>query len=129
MHACVYYSMAPLYRIAVAEALTTRRLFRACMGKPRNTGIHSGLHCCKEDVLALLQMAGAVVGIVAKLFLRIDGEFFVCGFACQRVKAETPHSQVWRAAGVLSLAPLARVAARCAWAPHGADMLVLSSGL
>ena len=99
------------------------------MGKPCVAGCSSaGLIVCAGDVLALLQMADTV-GIVAKLFLRIDGAIFVCGFACQRLKVKTPHSQVWRPEDRLSFAPLDRVVARCTWAPHGADLLVLSSGL
>ena len=98
------------------------------MGKPCIAGSSSGLTVYAGDVLALLQMADTV-GIVAKLFLRIDGEVFVCGLACRAVQVQTPHSQIWRAADKVALAPLDRVAARCTWAPHGADMLVLASGL
>ena len=98
------------------------------MGEPRIAGFRSGMMFFQGDVLALVQVVDAV-GIVAKLFLRIDGAIFVCGFACQRLKVQTPHSQVWRPEGRLSFAPLDRVVARCTWAPHGADLLVLSSGL
>ena len=101
------------------------------MGKPCVAGCSSaGLIVCAGDVLALLQMADTV-GIVAKLFLRIDGEVFVCGRARRAVQAQTQtrHSQIWAADQELALAPLDRVAARCTWAPHGADMLVLASGL
>ena len=91
-------------------------------------GVCSGLTCHQDDVLAL--GGASAVGIVAKVFLRIDDTVVVCGHACERVRVETPHSQIWRAAKQLSLVPLDRVLARCTWAPHAPDlMLVLSSGL
>ena len=88
----------------------------------------NGMTFFEADVLCL--GGASAVGIVAKLFLRIDGVVMVCGFACQRLRAETPRSQVWRVGDQLSLAPLDSVLARCTWAPkEGADILVLSSGL
>ena len=68
--------------------------------------------------------------VVAKQFVRCNGTVFVLGRLCERVAVRAPRAEVWRPARDGTFHALARVVARCTWAPLAAeDMLVLFPGL
>ena len=62
----------------------------------KRAGVYRGLRCCVRDVLAL---GVGPVGVVAKQFVRCNGEVFALGFSCERVglrSATRPNPDVLR---------------------------------
>ena len=90
-----------------------------------------GLQCSIGDVLALQSAAADELSVVvAKQFVRCNGTAFVLGLLSERVAVRAPRAEVWRPARDATFHALARVVARCTWAPLAAeDMLVLFPGL
>ena len=89
-------------------------------------GFCGGLLCAAGDVL---QLREGPIGMVAKLFVEVNGDIYIMGCACSWVKTQSQSSAVWRASTSLTFEPLSRVAARCAWAPMGSDILVVRSAV
>ena len=82
--------------------------------------------CAAGDVL---QLREGPVGIVAKMFVELNRDVYIMGYACSWVKRQSQSSAVWRASTSVTFESLSRVAARCAWAPMGSDILVVRSAV
>ena len=98
--------------------LAARVIYRKCIC----AGHCYGLLCSTADVLALRQ---GPAGIVANMFVQVNGDVYILGYACERVGERSPSATVWRASTRLTFELLSRVAERCVWAPWGSDILVV----